>query len=354
MSDHAANPDAHVSSYEEQMQALIDEINAWAGEGGFQEFWDTSWASSEEMFGDTGKTAGEWGEMAGDIDYGQSFEDWAAENGYSLLDISGETGGMQDLIDQLANPDTEEGFSHSARMLGFASDEEAQEALTAFRVAMEGGSEGQAGMSPEDMALRQRMNQTNMRDMEARSKRLVQNSFANSGSTVQMLAAADEASRGLSLTQLQQDEALAREQFERQTTQWNEQASMYSRMVETRQMSYSQFMATKTASISAAIEGYSSKINAMQTEYSQHLQQHQGDMAILEANANRLFAMSNLQLGMTEATFNMTQSLYDAKVKTFTDRINLLLAAEGIEDDPDAFATLMQLLTVVGTLVILL
>lgn len=346
MSDYATNPDASSTDWDTMIQELLAELNALD----FQGIYDTSAETAADIFGDTGQTAGEWTAQAGAIDYGQSFSDWMAEHGYGEMDISGEQEGMQGLIDQLASPDTEAGFSHSARMLGFASDEEAQAALESFRLAMEGGAGAQEGMSPEDMALRQRMNQTNMREMEARSKRLVQNSFANTGSTVQMLAAADEASRGLSLTQLQQDEGLAREQFERQTAQWNEQASMYTRMVETRQMSYSDFMQMKTQSVSAAIQGYSQKISSMIAENSQYLSQHGGDMAILEANANRMFAMADMQLGISEATQQEARALYDARVQPYIDRINALLLAEPTND---SWETLAAFLVTIATVVAL-
>lgn len=339
------------ANYEMQAQALLAELNA-LGAGGFQRIWDTAAGTAEDMFGDTGQTAGEWGEQAGAIDYGQSFSDWMAEHGYGELDLGADQEGMQALIDQLANPDTEEGFSHSARMLGFASDEEAQAALESFRLAMEGGAEGQAGISPEDMALRERMNQANMREMEARSKRLVQNSFANTGSFVRMLAASDEAARGLSLAQFRQDEGLAREQVERQMTQWNEQASMYTRMVETRQMSYSQFMQMKTQSISAAIEGYSSKISSMIAENAQYLQQHGGDMAILEANANRMFAMAHFQEGLTLDIYKTTKDLYAQKVQQYIDRINMLTATGMLDPNSDAFGQLMEYLTTIATIVV--
>lgn len=269
------------------------------------------------------------GGMAEDI---PSFTEWMEQQGTELNDISAETEGMQDLIDRLSAGPTDEdydaAYANAARMMGL-DPAEAETILGDLTRQMAEGVEGQAGMTEEEMALRRRENQSNMRIAEERARRLVQDTFADSGSTARMMQTADQATMQINNMQIQQDAALAQEDFERSVAQFQSVKAAQQSMLETNQIGVTQYIQNLQQGMGMAIQGYAQKVNAMLAENQQYLQQYTADRDAVLAQIDTLYKAANLELGAVQAELDLTESYYNQNVQPYLDQLN----AQLIEDE---------------------
>lgn len=275
----------------------------------------------------------------------QTFTEWAAENGIDLNDIGLETDAMQGLIDALAGgpsaEDQEAAWAHAARAMGMTTEElDAQ--LDSLREAMTADPSGM-GMSPEERRLRERQNQANLREMEERAQRMVQNSMAETGSTVRMLSTADEATRSISNMQLQQDAALAQEEFERGLAIQQSRSQQYFQMVQANQMGYGQYIDNLQQGMSLAIEGYAQKIDALLQENEQYFSQYDRDLDAINSQIQNLYTAANTQLGINEGFIQSVDQLYQQRLGLIMDSIKAQLTAMDLTD-PEILETMATII----------
>lgn len=326
----------------------------------FQDLYDQALTTAEGRFGSgTGQTAEEWLNQAGDLQSGyQDYADWMASQGYAQNDITGQQEGLQALIDQLVNMDENFGadaYAHAARLMGYTGDTAADDFAADIagmreRQMGENAIDNYAGLSEEDRALRERLNQSNMREMEARAQRLVQNQFADTGSTARMLAAADEANSQMANVQLQQDMQLASEDLQIKMTNMAQESQMLAQMVQTNQIGYSDFMQMKEASLNAAMQGYSQQINAMLSQNAQYLQEHQQDMDLITAQVTQMQNMAATQLGIDQAILDAADQIYSARVQPIVDSLQTMLTEQQISQNQ--FDQIMDLILGVGGILV--
>lgn len=266
--------------------------------------------------------------------------EWLSQQGIDLNDLSGEYAGMQDLINQLAAGPTDEdrdaAYEHAARLMGLSADE-AYEMIGNLTRAIAGGQEGAEGMSAEEQALRERQNQANIREMEARARRMVENSMADTGSTARMLAVSDEAIRAINNAQIQQDVALAQEEAERKMAQWQSQMQAQAQMVATNEAGFAQYISLMQDGLSRAIEGYSSKISAMLAENEQYFRAYGQELARVETAIDGLYKAVQAQLGVNQAYLDAVDQLYAARVQPILDQAQAFLTGQEIEAGSQGF-----------------
>ena len=280
-------------------------------------------------------------DIEGRVEEIPSFEEWMAEQDVSLNDITGsdEYAGLTGLIDQLQAGPTEEdydaGYENAARLMGL-SPEEAQMLIGNLSKKMAGYEEGMteeeladagildqfAGMSPEERALRERQNQSNLRMAEQRATRMVQDSLADTGSTARMLQTADAATTQINNMQLQQDASLAQEQFERQIAEFSANKETWAQMVQTNQMGVQQYIENMQQSMGMAVQGYATQINALFQENQQYLQQYETERDTMLSQINALYNAAQLELGVTQAEIDMMSELHASKVQPRLDALN--------------------------------
>jgi hypothetical protein len=253
---------------------------------------------------------------------------------------------MQDLIDRLSSGPTDEdddnAFEHAARMMGLSA-EEAHSLLGNMTKKMAGYVEGMTeeelaesnvldnfqGMSEEEMALRRRQNQSNLRIAEERARRMVQDTFADSGSTARMLQSADQATMQINNMQIQQDAALAQEDFERSLAEFQSMKAAQQTMIETNQVGTAQYIQSLQQGMSYALQGYAQKVTAMLQENQQYFMQYNADLNALTAQIDTLYRAANLELGVTQAEVDLANELYTASVQPYLDSLN----AQALEDE---------------------
>lgn len=272
-----------------------------------------------------------------------SFTEWLADQGIALGSTDAAQAGLQALTEQLAAGPTDEdydaGYANAARMMGL-SPEEAEEMVRNLTQQVAAGPKGQQGISEEEMALRRRQNQSNIRMMEERGRRMIQDSLADTGSTARMLQAADEATMQINNVQIQQDAMLAQEDAERAFAQWQSVAQSQAQMVETRQMGVQQYISNMQQSIGMAMEGYSKQINAILAENDQYLNQYGADFNALQTQVENMYAAANLQLGIDQAAIQAMQDLYDQAVNPILDQVEALMLSGELDFSLEDFASL--------------
>lgn len=333
-----------------ERQEMEDLLSGFDFEGAMSDAQD----QASQMYGSTGQTAGEWGAQAADLnDQITGITEWMADQGLTMNDIAGETAGMQAIIDQLAaGPSAEDqdaSFEYAARLMGMDADQ-VNDMIGNLSQQLSQGVNAAEGMSDQERALRERQNQANLREMESRAQRMVQNSLADTGSTVRMLASADEATRQINNVQLQQDAALAQEDFERKMAQFQSLQTQWGQMVQTNAMGSQQYLDQIQQGMSMAIEGYATKIDALLAENQQYFQMHQADMGAIQQQIDNLYKTANLQMGIDQAILDATDQLYAQNVQPYLDEVNMYLIAQENEGESYLewnFNTAMDLLPII-------
>ena len=213
--------------------------------------------------------------MAGDI---QSFDEWAAEQGVALQDWGAQTDEMGAIADRAAAgptaADQDAAFGYSARMLGYGSEAEMNAEMEAQRLATR---DDMTGIGDVEMQTRQRANQAMLREMEARQTRMVENTFADSGSTIRMLQAADEAASSINNVQLQQADALAIENYARRDAQLQTQKQQWQQQLQVKTISVQQYMQNLQQGMQIGLQGYAQEIEAIWKQNQQYLQTYKAD-----------------------------------------------------------------------------
>jgi hypothetical protein len=212
-----------------------------------------------------------------------------------------------------------------------------EEGMTAEEMMQNGVLDNFSGMSEEEMRLRQRQNQSNIRMAEQRAQRLVQDSLGDTGSTARMLQTADEATMQINNMQLQQDAALAQEDFERQLAQFESTKQMWGQMVQTRQMGTQQYIQNMQQSMGMAMQGYAQQINALLAENQQYLQQYEADYNAMVGQINAMYQAATLELGATQAEIDMASELYSQEVQPYLDSLNTQLIQAELDEAGGGF-----------------
>jgi len=264
---------------------------------------------------------------AGDI---PTFTEWLQQQG--LGDSIGDTEamqGVQGLISGLENgptaEDQEAAYAHAARLMGL-DPAEAEAMIGNLTESLAGGIDAQQGLSPEEMAMRQRQNQMNVRQVQETQQRMVQDSLADTGSTARMLQSADQATRTIANVQMAQDAQLAQEDFERSLAEFQGQKEMWAQMVSTNQMGYGQYIDQMQQSMGLALQGYATQLDAM-------FQSYQGDMQGMMAQIDGLYKAATLELGVTQAELDMAAEIYAAATQPYWDQINSMTMESELAGD---------------------
>jgi len=136
-----------------------------------------------------------------------------------------------------------------------------------------------------------------------------------------MLQTADEATAQINNMQLQQDAMLAQEQFERQVAQFESQKQTWQQMLQTNQMSQTQYIQNMQQSMGMAIQGYAQQIQAISQDNQMVLQQYQQDREGMVAQINSLYNAAQLELGVEQAELDMSAELYAQEIQPYLDEI---------------------------------
>lgn len=278
-----------------------------------------------------------------------TFTEWMNQHGNQWQDITLEKEGLQALIDRTqAGPneaDYNAAYENAARLMGLGSAQEVQDLMNGLATSVSQDVSGQQGMSDEERQLRERQNQANISAMRQASRRMVQDSLADNGSTARMLETADTATQQIANFQLQQDAQLAQDEFERQLADLQSKKDTWAKMIDANQMGTQDYMQNLQSSISIAMQGYATKVSAMMQENQGYLQEYSGDLSGLTTQIDSMYRAANLELGVNVAEIDMASQLYASEVQPYLDELNMKLMEKQLEG-PSLWDRFMQLLSI--------
>lgn len=228
-----------------------------------------------------------------------------------------------------------ESDAYAARQLGMTV-EEYQARMDDLSVAMEGGISEMEGMSEEERELRERANRNDLREMEIRAERQIENIQANTGSASRSLAAADEAMRSINDAQIQQQVALADETFRRQTMEYEAQQQQWQQMVKSGQMARSEYLQLVQNSKAQAFKGYALQIDTMFQQNQDYLQRYQSDLKSVAMALDNTYKAINAEMGVDTAMMDYVEQQYNREIAPLLNEIDLNLQQQELQAAQDA------------------
>jgi hypothetical protein len=306
-----------------------------AASGTLEPIYDDTGRTTGLMDPTTGETVKDYGSLWEQLDVAKetgipSLDEWMTQQGYeytSPLDSETMTQ-MQDLVTQLTTGPTamelSDAQAYAAQIMGI--DPADYQSIVGGLLGRATGELGALeGIPEEERALRERANRIELRGMEERASRMINNLQAATGSTSRAYAAADQAIRQINDAQLQQSLALAQDDYTRRVNQQETAERQWAQMVQAGQMGQAQYLNLLQQSKSMAFQGYALEINTMMQQNQQYLQQYQADAMAIEANINNIYKAIQMEIGIDEKAINDIQRAYDMEMRPILDQMNIAL-----------------------------
>ena len=238
-------------------------------------------------------------------------------------------GSIDDVLADIAEgPDEAEAFDFVAKAFGFDSSTEYFQYLAETRGMSRSDMEG---LTAEEKSEYQRMARMDVADQERRSLAQMEAVFANTGSSIQYMAAADEANQRLVNIQakynmeiLNQDIALQGENLDRELLKASE-------MVQQGAISAMQYMEMREQGYMNLLNGYLGKGNLQLAESA-------NDRAIMESQINAVYNSMMIQTGINEGILNTVNSAFETSMAPLMSSLNTLLAKENLDAQDAATA----------------
>ena len=275
---------------------------------------------------------------------------WMDQQGYNFYDpmAKDDTGqftdqtmrDMQGLIDQLTTGpsamELDQATAYAEQTMGLDPGTY-NEILNGLRQASEQPISEMQGMSEEERAVRERANRNELRNMEERATRMIENIQASSGSIARSYAAADQAISQINDAQIKQDLAIYNDDFQRKMAESDKAMQRYQLAVQNGQMSKSQYLQMLQQNKALAFQGYATQVNTMMQENQQYLQMYQSDMAAIQANIDNIYKSIQMEIGIDEKAMNDIERQYNMEMAPILTQMNI--AAQQIEQAESEIST---------------
>ena len=257
------------------------------------------------------------------IDDQQTFTEWMADEGNTLGGYDDQMAGIQGIIDNLTDTEglMDGGYENAARMLGLDDAAQLEDMMGTLTNSLVGedAMDNFQGLSDEEMDLRRRENQSNIRIMEDRAMSFVQDSLAESGMTARMLMAADEATMAINNAQIQQDAQLALEDSQLAIANFQSQKEVWANMLQTQQIGVSQYVTTVFDGANAAMQGYVTQMNAIVQQNRDYFNQYAADFQATQTQITNTFNAIGIEMGLTQAEIATAAELYAQDLAPYLD-----------------------------------
>ena len=272
---------------------------------------------------------------------GQGYEFYNPMDSQTMTD-------MQNLIDQLTQGPSQmelgQAEDYAARTLG-VDPTQYDNYINNLRTQSEASIGDMQGMSEEERAVRERAMRNDMRGMEERANRMIDNIRASSGSAARSYAAADQAISQINDAQIQQELAIYEDDFQRKKAESDKAMQRYQYAVQTGAMSKAQYLDLLQQSKAQAFQGYATKINTMLEQNQQYLSMYQSDLAGIEANINNIYKAINAEMGIDSKVMDDIEQQYQMEMAPLLTQLDIALQQlEQAESEQSTF-NLGQFLT---------
>jgi hypothetical protein len=259
-------------------------------------------------------------------------------------DLTGIESSIGDVLLQMEQgPDVDEAFGVVARSMGFNTADEyfawlgEQRGLT--RADMQ-------GLTPEERTEYERLARVSMAQQERAAQNQLEAVFANTGSAIQYMAAADEANAQLVNTrnqyafqQMNQDIALKSQELDRAMNQYNQ-------AVETGAMTALEYMQIRETGYYNLLDGYFGNANLL-------MQEAEMDLAALNSQFTAVYNSMMIQTGINQGILDTVNTAYETSMAPMMDSLNAMLVKEnlGAQDVETVFGFLGLIIDAIGLFV---
>jgi len=265
-------------------------------------------------------------------------EEWMTAQGYDFYDpMARDEAGtftdqtmqeMQALIDQLTTGpsamELDQATAYAERTMGLDPGTYA-EIVGGLREASMRPIGEMEGLTDEERAIRERINRNELRGMEERAGRLLDNIMASTGSVSRSYAAADQAISQINDVQLQQQMTIYNDDYMRKKAESDKAMQQYQLAVQNGQMSQAQYLEILQQNKSLAFQGYAVQVNTMMQQNQQYLQMYGADMMAIEANINNIYKAIQMEIGIDEKAISDMEAAYQREIAPFLLQMDIAL-----------------------------
>jgi hypothetical protein len=202
------------------------------------------------------------------------------------------------------------------------------------------------GLTPEERTEYERLARVSMAQQERAAQNQLEAVFANTGSAIQYMAAADEANAQLVNTrnqyafqQMNQDIALKSQELDRAMNQYNQ-------AVETGAMTALEYMQIRETGYYNLLDGYFGNANLL-------MQEAEMDLAALNSQFTAVYNSMMIQTGINQGILDTVNTAYETSMAPMMDSLNAMLVKEnlGAQDVETVFGFLGLIIDAIGLFV---
>ena len=294
---------------------------------------------------------------------------------YESPDLTAMYGDMDSLISQIeglgdnpdidrvlglleAGPDQNEAFDFVAKSFGFSSSTEYFDWLAEQRGLTRADMEG---LTDDEKAEYDKIMRMDMADAERRSQAQMEAVFANTGSAIQYMSAADEANSQMVNMQMQYRTEQMNQDIMLQSQALDQQMQQYMGMVQQGQMSALQYMDMQQSGFESLLNGYLGQASMEMQSLMGALEGQQGlaglmltesaqDLEAMNSQFESVYNSMMTQTGINTSVLETLNLAYDTSMKPLLDSINTLLAQENLSAQDAALALEKQALLLEETM----
>ena len=278
-----------------------------------------------------------------------SVDEWMTQQDYDFYDpmARDETGGfvdptmqqLQALIDDFTTGpsamDINQATSYAEQIMGLDPGTYAS-TVGGYRQTAEQAIGDFQGLTDEERAVRERANRNELRGMEERATRMLDNIQASTGSVSRAYAAADQALSQINDVQIQQELSIYSDEYMRKNQESDKAMQRYQLAVQNGQMAHSEYLNLLQQSKSMAFQGYAMQVNTMMQQNQQYLQEYSADLMAIEGNINNIYKAIQMEIGIDDKIMNDIERAYQMEMAPLLTEMDLALQKIALQQAEDA------------------
>ena len=261
----------------------------------------------------------------------ETFAEWleSTEQEHLLQDPTKGIASITKLAGQLADTDaTAKGVAEqTAISLGFTDAAEMNAALSGMLTEVMAGSDAQAGLSAQELQLRQNLQDRSIYKLNEVTARDLDAILGETGSSIRALQQLDHYRQQMVDSDARYQNEIVNADFARRETNYNELKDRLGMLWEERRLTTDSYRDGIREDRVAAITGYANGVLGMIEQNDQLLNQYSKDLTSIQMQANIANTLINAELGLDEYTASAVAEAYNEHLKPGMEAWQISLAA---------------------------
>ena len=168
----------------------------------------------------------------------------------------------------------------------------------------------QQGLTPEQIAMRERLQRNEKRQLAGTYQKMLDNSLASTGSRAKYLMESDNYISQMRDQELQYAFTVMQEDTETRQRNYDNKLKAWGAMYQANQIGTDQFLENIRQNRSLEMQVIASQASTVLSQNQQYLQQYTADLAAAEAVVNANFQKIQLELGMDQQLYDMAADIF--------------------------------------------